>query len=62
MDLLISTNGGEVLISEILMTGRNNAQTAAVLSERLNLPKRAVMRAVEQERNAGAPICASPSV
>lgn len=47
------------MISDILLKGRRNAQTAKELAEILNKKPREITLAIEEERRAGKPICAS---
>lgn len=49
-----------MMISDYLLIGKENAQTAAQLAEMLELPNvRTVSKMVERERRLGIPICAS---
>ena len=49
-----------MMISDYLLTGKENAQTAVQLAEMLELPNiRTVSKMVERERRLGIPICAS---
>lgn len=47
------------MIHEILPEGAENARTARELQDALGLTKRQLTRAIEAERRAGHPICAS---
>lgn len=47
------------MIQELLSAGETNAKTASQLAVVLNCEVRDVTRLVEQERRAGAPICAN---
>ena len=46
------------MIKEILLEGRENAQSGRDLAARLSLTIRDLTAAIERERRAGAPICA----
>lgn len=46
-------------VTEILSEGRDNAITAARLAEKIGVKKRELTRMIEEERRAGAPICAA---
>lgn len=46
------------MIKEILLEGRENAQSGRDLAARLGLTMRDLTAAIERERRAGAPICA----
>ena len=48
-----------LLISDLLTTGEENAKTGRVLCEILNLKARELTEAIERERRQGHPICAS---
>lgn len=48
-----------MMISDILRTGAENATTGRTICERLNINARDLTQAIEQERRAGSPICAS---
>ena len=47
------------MIYELLLTGEQNATTARELAKLTGLDLRGVSSAIEQERRAGLPICAS---
>ncbi len=47
------------MIQEILSTGKYNAMTGQYIGDLLGLSLRELVAAVEKERRAGAPICAS---
>lgn len=47
------------MITELLMTGRSNAQSARELAGILNCDLREISKNVERERRAGQPICAA---
>lgn len=47
------------MIFEVLLTGANNAQTGKELCSLLNITARDLTAAIERERRAGIPICAS---
>jgi len=47
------------MIYELLLTGERNATTARDLAKLTGLDRRGVSLAIEQERRAGFPICAS---
>lgn len=47
------------MITEILTEGAENARTGKEICSLLNITKRELTQAVERERRAGAPICAS---
>ena len=49
------------MIHELLMTGADNPTTGRELAAMLNCDIRNVTEAVEQERRAGQPICATTS-
>ena len=46
------------MIKEMLLEGRENAQSGRDLAARLGLTMRDLTAAIERERRAGAPICA----
>jgi len=48
-----------VMISEILLTGAENAQRSSDICRLLNISARDLSAAVEAERRDGKPICAS---
>lgn len=47
-----------VCVSGILLTGADNAQTGRDICRLLRISRRALTKAIEQERRAGSPICA----
>lgn len=48
-------------VADILGTGKQNAITGATLADRLGCSPRELAAAIERERRAGVPICASQS-
>ena len=56
-----SKEGSIMAIADILGTGKQNAVTGATLADRLGCSTRELAAAIERERRAGAPICASQS-
>lgn len=47
------------MIHELLKTGRDNAQSARILCEELQITSRQLRKHIEHERRQGHPICAS---
>lgn len=53
------TKGGAIVIQEILPEGKENAMKGRDIMALLDINERELMAAIEAERRAGAPICAS---
>lgn len=47
------------MVSNFLLEGKQNAQTAKYLCQQMNITPRELTRAIEAERRAGTPICAT---
>ena len=47
------------MVTEVLCTGKENAQTSSELAAVLNCDLRRIMKIIETERQAGKPICAA---
>lgn len=50
-----------IIVSDFLLTGKENSTTAAELALMLNVNKRDITQAIENERRRGKPICATHS-
>ena len=47
------------MVRNYLLEGKQNAQTAKYLCQQMNITPRELTRAIEAERRAGTPICAT---